>query len=179
MHPLFARLDRQLALATKEFSNVEAAEARDLKLKKMGSGLYNKWAHNASIAEGIRAIYGGLESILLTIAKATDAFDPSGESWHADLIGTMADPLEDIRPAVISAKTRDLLDSIRGFRHVVNHKYALELKRPLVQRNLKTLRQLVPLFERDYRVFVKFMTKEETSGSRGTAPPPAGRSRKR
>jgi len=53
MHPLFARLDRQLARATKEFSNVEAAEARDLKLKKMGSGLYNKWAHNASIAEGI------------------------------------------------------------------------------------------------------------------------------
>lgn len=171
MHPLFARLDRQLALAKKEFSNVEAAEARDLRLKKMRSGLYNKWAHNASIAEGIRAIYGGLESILLTIAKATDEFEPSGESWHADLISAIADPLEDIRPAVISRKTRDLLDSIRGFRHVVNHKYALELKRPLVQRNLKTLRRLVPLFERDFRTLVTIMTKEEPSGSRRTAPP--------
>ena len=112
MHPLFARLDRQLALATKEFSNVEAAEARDLKLKKMGSGLYNKWAHNASIAEGIRAIYGGLESILLTIAKATDAFDPSGESWHADLIGTMADPLEEERDSPVEGLTHRYPDRV-------------------------------------------------------------------
>lgn len=158
-HPLFARLDRQLLLVKREFANVEAAEARELKLKKMSSKLYNKWAHNASISEGIRAIYGGLESILLTIAKATDDFNPTGELWHADLIETLAAPLDDIRPAVLGANTRNLLDGIRGFRHVVNHRYALELRRPLVQRNLRTLRKLVPLFEKDYRAFVKFMTK--------------------
>lgn len=32
-----------------------------------------------------------------------------------------------IRPGVISAETRRLLDSLRGFRHVFRHAYAREL----------------------------------------------------
>lgn len=174
VHPLFARLDRQLARAKEELAHVEAAEQRELRLKRTAPRDYDQWAHNASIAEGIRATYSGLESILEAIAKEIDNFVSSGDSWHAELIETMALALGGIRPAVVSKTTRELMDELRRFRHIVNHKYALELKRPLVRKNLNLLRKCVPLFERDYTKFVRVMTKESNSGGKGCSPPRRG-----
>ncbi|MBI3067801.1 MAG: hypothetical protein HY323_17390 [Betaproteobacteria bacterium] len=175
-HPLFARLDRQLARAKEELAHIEAAEQRELRLKRNAPRNYDQWAHNASIAEGIRATYSGLESILEAIAKEIDDFVSTGDSWHAELVETMAFDLSGTRPAVISKTTRELMDELRRFRHIVNHKYALELKRSLVRKNLNLLRKCVPLFEKDYSKFVRVMTKEDDhDGGRSSSLRRAGR----
>ena len=95
-HPLFARLDRQLELVRSELGNVEQSEARFRRLKalarqrRIAADLYHEWSHNASLADGIAAIYSGLESILEAIGAEIDQYTPRGEASHADLVDGMA-----------------------------------------------------------------------------------------
>lgn len=165
-HPLFARLDRQLELVLREFDNVGQADGRFRRLKKLArekkipADLYHEWSHNASLADGIAAIYTGLESILESIAAEIDRYRPRGDTSHADLVDGMAVEVEGVRPAVIAATTRRLMHAARKFRHVARHKYALELRRAEIVANYRLVCRLVPAFERDYRRFVKRMLAE-------------------
>lgn len=162
-HPLFARLDRQLELVRRELGNVEQSDARFARLKKLArerriaADLYHEWSHNASLADGVAAIYTGLESILESIAAEIDRYAPRGDASHADLVDGMAVAVEGVRPAVLGASTRRLMHAARKFRHVVRHKYALELRHPELAQNYRLARRLVPAFERDYRRFVRHM----------------------
>ena len=162
-HPLFARLDRQLELVRRELGNVEQADARFGRLKKLArqrriaADLYHEWSHNASLADGIAAIYTGLDSILESMAAEIDRYKPRGDAFHADLVDGMAVEVEGVRPAVLAAATRRLMHDARKFRHVARHKYALELRRSDIAAHYRLVRRLVPAFERDYRRFVKRM----------------------
>jgi hypothetical protein len=165
-HPLFARLDRQLALVRRELGNANDADRRFAELRrrdsraKAGGGLYHEWSHNASLADGVSAIYTGIESILEGVAKEIDEYTPRSDASHADLVDGMAVAVEGVRPAVLGEATRVLMHEARRFRHVVRHKYALELKRRDVAKNFALIKKLVPAFERDWRRFVKAMTTE-------------------
>lgn len=162
-HPLFARLERQLALVRREFANVVEADRRFTELRRRaargraGRGLYHEWSHAASLADGIAAIYTGLESVLGAVAGEIDEYRPRGDAAHADLIDGMAVAVKGVRPAVLTEPTRELMHEVRKFRHVVRHKYALELKRTEVVRNLGTTKKLVAAFERDWARFVGAM----------------------
>ena len=95
-HPLFARLDRQLELVRRELANAAEADRRFRALRRLaGSGkpqgaLYHEWSHNASLADGISAIYTGLESVLEAIGNEIDEYTPRGDASHAGLIDGMA-----------------------------------------------------------------------------------------
>jgi hypothetical protein len=166
-HPLFARLDRQLELVKRELANAVEADARFTELqrraarRKADRGLYHEWSHNASLADGVSAIYTGIESILEAIGNEIDEYTPRGDASHADLVDGMAVAVEDVRPALLSAPTRELAHEVRRCRHVVRHKYALELKRQDVAKNLALAKKLVPAFERDWRRFVEAMSEAE------------------
>jgi hypothetical protein len=162
-HPLFARLDRQLELVRRELGNVSEADRRFRALRKLaasggkGAGLYHEWSHCASLADGMAAIYTGLESVLEAIGNEIDEYVPRGEGSHAVLLDGMAIAVRGVRPAVLSEATQRLMHEARKFRHVVRHKYALELRRTDVTRNLALARKLVPAFGRDYRRFAGLM----------------------
>ena len=147
-HPLFARLDRQLELVLREFDNVGQADGRFRRLKKLAqekkipADLYHEWSHNASLADGIAAIYTGLESILESIAAEIDRYRPRGDASHADLVDGMAVEVEGVRPAVLAAATRRLMHDARKFRHIARHKYALELRRAEIAANYRLVRRL-------------------------------------
>ena len=49
---------------------------------------------------------------------------------------------------------------MRKFRHVVRHKYALQLRRRDAARNFVLAKKLVPAFERDWRRFTRAMLEE-------------------
>ena len=176
-HPLFARLDRQLELVKKELANAEQAEARFQRLKKLGQNYYHEWSHSASLADGIQAIYTGLESILEAIANEIDGYMPQGDSTHANLVDGMAVEVSEVRPAVLNERTRELMHNVRRFRHVVRHRYALELKTNDVAKNFREVRKLAHEFEKDYRRFVKHMTEDKNDG--GDQPPSPGASGRR
>jgi len=165
-HPLFARLDRQFELVREEFANLVEADRRFRELRRRAArskadrDLYHEWSHNASLADGISAIYTGIESMLDAVGGEIDEYTPRGDASHADLVDGMAVEVKGIRPAVLSEATRELMHETRKFRHVVRHKYALHLKRRNVAGNLALVRKLVPAFERDWRRFVAAMMAE-------------------
>ena len=162
-HPLFARLERQFELVKQEFGHVLEADRhfRELRRRalrtKADRGLYHEWSHNASLADGISAIYTGIESMLDAVGGEIDEYTPRGDTSHAALVDGMAVEVKGVRPAVLSESTRELMHETRKFRHVVRHKYALHLKRRDVARNLALLRKLMPAFERDWRRFAAAM----------------------
>ena len=165
-HPLFARLERQFELVKQELGHVVEADRRfrELRRRAARSGadrdLYHEWSHNASLADGISAVYTGIESMLDALGGEIDEYTPRGDTSHADLVDGMAVEVNGVRPAVLSEATRELMHETRRFRHVVRHKYALHLKRRDVARNLTLVRKLVPAFERDWRRFVAAMLAE-------------------
>src|SRR5438128_5349915 len=134
-HPLFARLDRQLELVRGELANALEADRRFHALRRRAArrkadrDLYHEWSHNAALADGVSAIYTGLESVLEAIGKEIDEYTPRGDGSHAELLDGMALAVEGVRPSLLSEATRDLMHEARKFRHVVRHKYALHLKR--------------------------------------------------
>ena len=171
-HPLFARLDRQLELVRRELDNVTESDRRFRALRglarsrKPESGLYHEWSHNASLADGVSAIYTGLESVLEAIGNEIDEYARRGDSSHADLVDGMAVAVKGLRPAVLRDVTRELLHEARKFRHVARHKYALQLRKADGAKNLRLVRKLVPAFEKDYRRFAGLMLAEETESAR-------------
>jgi hypothetical protein len=121
-----------------------------------------------AIADGVSAIYTGLESVLDAIGNEIDEYTPRGDASHADLVDGMALALNGVRPAVLSEATRELMHGARKFRHVVRHKYALELKQTDVAKNFRLAKKLVPAFEKDYRRFVRLMLEERPVTQRRT-----------
>ncbi|MEW5830091.1 MAG: hypothetical protein AB1846_14445 [Chloroflexota bacterium] len=76
-----------------------------------------------SVALNLHGFYSGFERIFTQIAETVDGDLPRGENWHDLLLRQMAGEIPDVRPAVISADTRTLLDELRRFRHVVRNVY--------------------------------------------------------
>jgi hypothetical protein len=165
-HPLFARLDRQLELVRSELANAVEADRRFAALRRRAArrkadrGLYHEWSHNASLADGVSALYTGIESILETVGNEIDEYTPRGDASHADLVDGMAVEVKGVRPAVLSDPTRELMHEVRKFRYVVRHKYALQLRRRDVARNFMLAKKLVPAFSRDWRRFAAAMLEE-------------------
>lgn len=168
-HPLFARLDQQLVLVKQELAQAEASEALFRRLKKRGGSLYHEWSHNAAVADGVHAIYTGIESIMEAIANEIDDYAPRGDASHADLVDSLSVAVKDVRPAVLRPATRELMHEVRRFRHVVRHKYALQLRRTDIARNFAAVRKLLPAFEHDYRAFAQSMSEEDRSHAGGQA----------
>jgi len=77
-----------------------------------------------SVALNLHGLYSGFEKIFLEVAKEIDENVPGGSSWHRELLDQMALNIKNLRPAVISKTSRDILDEYRAFRHVVRNVYA-------------------------------------------------------
>jgi hypothetical protein len=51
---------------------------------------------------------------------------PQGANWHQELLVQMSTECAAARPAVISDRTRELLEDYRAFRHVVRNLYTFQ-----------------------------------------------------
>jgi len=86
------------------------------------------------VALNLHSFYSGLERLFEIIATAIDGTLPQGANWHRVLLEQMTFEVPDIRPAVISKRTCEVLDEYRGFRHVVRHIYTFQFEAVKVQR---------------------------------------------
>jgi len=77
-----------------------------------------------SVALNIHGLYSGFEKFFLEVAREIDENIPEGSSWHKELLDQMALNIKNLRPAVISKESRNILDEYRAFRHVVRNVYA-------------------------------------------------------
>ena len=80
-----------------------------------------------SVALNLHTFYSALEKIFTLIATNVDGAMPEGPSWHQDLLIQMKGEIKNIRPAVLSQETCQMLDEYRAFRHVVRNVYAFNL----------------------------------------------------
>ncbi len=78
----------------------------------------------ASIGAHAANAYTAIETALERILIAADGRTIAGANYHRALLERAALDVPSARPAVITRKTFDLLDDLRGFRHVVRHAYA-------------------------------------------------------
>lgn len=97
-----------------------------------------RWAHGKvtpeqqdvyleSVALHLHGFYSGIERLFELIARHVDQSQPSGDTWHRDLLAQMAADRPNARPAVISQDTAVKLDEFRRFRHLVRNIYTFNL----------------------------------------------------
>ena len=90
-------------------------------------------AYIDATALNLHAFYTGVERVFEDIANSIDETVPSGDAWHAKLIGQMALPIDGVRPAVIGEDLADQLDDYRRFRHLIRNVYATHLEAERMQ----------------------------------------------
>jgi len=115
------------------FSQIEQ-ESRDLeKLVEKNQVLLDKFRatqdadYIGTIALNIHSFYSGAERILKQIAQIIDGSVPDTPQWHRQLLRQMANPIREVRPAVLSPDTFERLNDYCSFRHVVRNLYTFNL----------------------------------------------------
>lgn len=81
----------------------------------------------AYLALGLHRYYTAIETIFERIARQLDGRMPGGSEWHKTLLGQIAMPIDELRPALIDPDTRLELGHLLAFRHFIRHAYAVEL----------------------------------------------------
>jgi len=119
-HSEFSRLIKRIGQELDEIQNVLSRIHQGWEqAHRLNDDLYLD-----SVALNLHGFYSGFERIFIQIAETVDDDLPRRENWHELLLRQMMAEKPNIRPAVISAKTGELLDELRRFRHVVRNVYA-------------------------------------------------------
>lgn len=134
LSPRIARAERELAQMNQYYANHSAEVA------------CGDWGAVAAVSSGIHNVYYGMEDILLSIARDVDDSVPTGYSAHQDVLDQMAAEIAGTRPALLDLDLYDALLELKGFRHLVRHKYGFDLKPDKVVANLELLKSTFPAF---------------------------------
>jgi hypothetical protein len=110
-----------------------------------------------SVALNIHSFYSGLERVFEKIASAVDSSQPQGINWHKELLNQMAMEIPNVRPAVISEKSRELLEPYRGFRHVVRNVYTYHIMPDKMKPLAKSIRPVFKQVEKELSAFSRFI----------------------
>lgn len=159
-HPVFAKLATKLDRAARELGRIDTY----LDSVKDSDRPVNEWARGSALALGVHNIYNGIEDVLLNLANDIDGYVPTGESAHQDLLDQMSAAIEGKRPAVLNPDLYGILVELKGFRHVVRHRYGFDLDLRKVDENVARVRVAFPAFLTAVADLESVMTKEEKHG---------------
>ena len=104
------------------------------------------WGAVSAASLGVHNVYNGIEDILLSLARDLDGSAPTGPSAHQDILDQMASEIAGHRPALLPPDLHLELTELKGFRHLVRHKYGFDLKPEKVVNNVKRLQRVYPVF---------------------------------
>lgn len=128
MRPTFARLDREAEQVAAEVRlTAEAARRHEARRADPNYDAVDRWMALSAIASGIEKTYSGIERALTIIAAQIDGEVPRDPAWQRSLLDQMAAPLPDVRPAVLTPRSAELLEALRAFRHRERHLYGGEI----------------------------------------------------
>lgn len=153
-HPAFAKIATKLDRAGQELGRIDGY----LDSIKDSDHPVNEWARGSALALGIHNIYNGIEDVMLNLANDIDGYVPTGESAHQDLLDQMSAAIEGSRPALLGPELYGLLVELKGFRHVVRHRYGFDLDLSKVDENLARVRAAFPAFVEAVAVLERAMT---------------------
>jgi uncharacterized protein YutE (UPF0331/DUF86 family) len=73
---------------------------------------------------------------------------PAGASLHQDILDQMSADVAGLRPALLDFQLHEALTELKGFRHVVRHRYGMEMRPEKVIENIVLLQDAFPAFVR-------------------------------
>lgn len=134
---LIADIDRDVTSIKREL------EALKPKIERLTTDRdpVNYDSHKRAIGSCLASIYTGIERIFETVIKTTDGFMPETKHYHQALLDRAATSIPGRRPAVISEQTYELLQEMKGFRHLYTHIYHYNL----IPERLKELAERGPV----------------------------------
>lgn len=101
----------------------------------------------------LESFYTGMEKSLARIASTLGP-EPSGPSWHRELLMSMTLNVPEVRPAVLSGATALALDSFLSFRHRFRNLYVFDLEHEPMLRLLAQGAAAWSSFESDIRALI-------------------------
>jgi hypothetical protein len=119
-------------------------------------------------ALNLHSYYSGIEHLFELIAGSVDGTVPHGERWHQDLLRQMAVPIRNVRDAVISPATRDMVSEYLAFRHVVRNVYSFHLDAERVARLVRLLDDVHPAMVRELQAFAAHLEAVSAEDDRTT-----------
>lgn len=137
--PAFAKLSPRITRAERELAQMEQYYQSHSSDVAEGD-----WGAVSAVSSGIHNVYNGIEDILLSIANDIDDYVPTGGSAHQDILDQMAADIAGTRPALLDLTLYDGLFELKGFRHLVRHKYGIDLKPEKVIANFELLKTVFP-----------------------------------
>jgi hypothetical protein len=117
----------------------------------------NKEEIAESAALRLHNFYTGCERIFKLIVSEVNGGVPHELDWHKRMLTQVSLEIEDIRPAVISLKTRKDLEELLRFRHVVRNIYGFELKPERIETLIDLTISLFPRFTKEIENFMAFL----------------------
>lgn len=140
---LAAELNAQLRLIERVYERLQS---------RVEVGL-NTPAHLDSVAYQVHNLYCAAEDLLKLVAQTFEN-SVSGADWHRVLLLRLSQPVQGVRPVLLSETTFDILNRLRGFRHFVRHGYGAEIEVTQLNINLKLAQQLQVLLPQDVESFL-------------------------
>ena len=122
------------------------------------------------VAFNLQAFYTGVERSLELIIAQVDQDRPAGPNWHQVLLQTAATEIHQLRPAVISLATQDVLDRYRGFRHVARNIYGFEIDVEQLTPLIHDLRDTFERFKGDLERFAQLLAQAESDQEQDETP---------
>lgn len=117
----------------------------------------NKEEIAESAALRLHNFYTGCERIFKLIVSEVNGGVPHELDWHKRMLTQVSLEIEDIRPAVISLKTRKDLEELLRFRHIVRNIYGFELKPERIETLIALTISLFPRFAKEIENFMAFL----------------------
>ena len=106
-----------------------------------------------ALAGYIVDFYTGCEHFSERVAVSLDGGLPKGDNWHEQLLLQVADSGGDNRPPLWQGSLLLELDKYRKFRHLVRHKYKVELQ---PDRVLELAQNVQPVYQKNQAAITKF-----------------------
>jgi hypothetical protein len=132
--PTFSRLSPRIARAQREHQQLQAYFTRHRSDVERGD-----WGALSAVSLGVHNVYNGIEDILMSLARDVDGSVPFGPTMHQDILDQMAAEISGIRPPLLPMPLYEALTELKGFRHLVRHKYGFDLQPERVIENFMRL----------------------------------------
>lgn len=137
----FSRLSPRLERCERELGQL--ADFFDRHRQDVDDG---DWGAVSAASLGVHNVYNGIEDILMSLARDLDGSAPSGPTIHQDVLDQMASEISGRRPALLPPDLHIDLTDLKGFRHLVRHKYGFDLRPEKVVDNVQRLQRAYPAF---------------------------------
>ena len=166
MHPAFALASRKLEQLEKEYELFLRSHAAVIVPLQGKDTEESRWSSVALTSTGIEHVYTGIEGVLKSLLGDIDGgvFAKSDE-YHKALLAQSAAATDD-RPPIISDRTFELFDELRGFRHAERNNYGHALRPADVEDNFRRTKDAMRQFRDEVKTFITSMSQRYEDAER-------------